>query len=706
MKFKLIGLIVPMLTLGINQYNMKLYTNEIKKVEVEMSRTKNEYDRMINDLSNFPVNFVYDDHYFKGFADCFFKEVNREIKSERNGVITTITLVYKQLQVKVVTGFYNEYDAYDYTIYFKNISDQDSGVIRNFNNIDIDIEGANPVLKGILGDHQNNYRPYEYDLTKKDVNFVSDQGRATHIYFPYFNVENDNGGAMFAIGWGGTWEANFSSKDGITNFKGTSTINMKTYLKPGEEIRSALIGVVKYYERDEDVATNAWRRWCVDCNLPKEKATDNSHLQPFTLAFFGSDSDRPSSDGSIGEYYGFWEKSFQSFYDHGLTCDVRWFDAGWYCDPYRKTVPTDWWGTVGTWELDDKKWPGTSFNDSVEYCHERNTKTMVWFEPERVTHLAGMVANYGYDRRWVLSDHGNNNFYINNLGIKACLDWTTDRIISFLDAYNVDLYREDFNVDPGIFWSIGDGYQGHNRIGITENLYMQGHYQLWDNIIEYCGETGKCTFVDSCASGGGRNDLETMRRSIPILRSDSDRTTISLRLAFTQSLAKWIPFSGAASNDSSAQLSVGNTDIYSFRASYLGTTYLTARYYHDQDKINWDELKQGLSEFKEIKKYILKDYYNLTPYRGVYNDREWVSYMYFDKEDNSGVIQAFRQTNCEDKSLMVEVKGVDPDKYYCLTDLDGANSIKKIKGSALRKGLPINSQKARQAIIIYINEVK
>ncbi len=706
MKFKFSYLAISMLTIGALNFNINTSVNEIKEMGARMSITKNEYEVMLNDLSKLPVNFVYNDHYFKGFDSYYFKEIKRETKNERNGVITTITLSYKELEVRVVTGFYEGYDAYDYTVYFKNVSDHNSGVIRNFNNVDLNIEGKNPVLKGILGDHSNNYAPYEYDLNKEEVNFVSDKGRATHIYFPYFNIENDNGGALIAIGWGGTWEANISSEDDVTNIRGTSTLNLNTYLKPGEEIRSALIGIVRYYERDEDVATNAWRRWCVECNLPKASATSKTHLEPFNLAFFAADSDRPSSDGSIGEYYGFWENSFNSFFDHGLTADFRWFDAGWYSDPYKNTVPSDWWGTVGSWELDHKKWPGTTFNDSVEYLHECGTKTMVWFEPERVTHLSGMVSNYGYDRTWVLSDHGNNNCFVNNLGIKECLEWTTDRILTFLDTYNVDLYREDFNLDPGIFRSIGDGYQGHDRVGITENLYMQGHYQLWDNIIEYCADNGKCTFVDSCASGGGRNDLETMRRSVPILRSDSDRTTIPLRLAYTQSLAKWLPFSGAASNDSTAQLSEGNTDIYSFRASYLGTTYITGRYYHNQNNINWAELKQGLKEHKEISKYILKDYYSLTPYRGVSNDREWVSYMYFDKEDNSGVIQAFRQGNCLEDSILVQVKGVDKDKYYSITDLDGVNSVAKIKGSALQKGLPIYTAKPRTAIVMYINEVK
>ena len=32
--------------------------------------------------------------------------------------------------------------------------------------------GGNPHLKGIWGDHENNYRPYDYDLKTQNNSFV------------------------------------------------------------------------------------------------------------------------------------------------------------------------------------------------------------------------------------------------------------------------------------------------------------------------------------------------------------------------------------------------------------------------------------------------------------------------------------------------------------------------------------------------------
>lgn len=675
------------------------------------STVKTEYEGYTADLGNLPITFVYGDKYYKGFSADHFGVVSRTSVEERHGVITTTKLkMYEddRLMVTVETAFYEDYNAYDYTVYFENCGTDNSAVLKYVNAMDIDFDGSNAVLKGILGDHDNQYAPYERDLAEEDVNFTSIAGRATHTYFPYFNLETDKGGAMLAIGWGGTWQADFryDQESGRTNFVGTGTVGMETYLKPGETVRTPLMAVVRYFERDEDIATNAWRAWMVDCNIPRESAESEESVQPFNLVCYHLDSGRPNSDGSISEGYDSWQRSMDAFYDHGLTATFRWFDAGWYETPYGGTETTDWWGTVGTWQIDTVKWPGDSFRESVEYAHEKGTKTMVWFEPERVTHLDGMV-NYGYDREWVLSDHGNNNCYLNNLGNADALEWTTNRILTFMETHDVDYYREDFNMDPGIFWSIGDGYEGENRTGITENLYMQGHYTLWDNIIEWCCDNGKCPYVDSCASGGGRNDLESMRRGVPILRSDSDRTTIPLRLAMSSTFNKWIPFNGASSNETGgAQIATGITDVYTMRASYLPIYFYNAQWYHAQDTLNWDELKQGLNEWSDINKYLLKDYYVLTPYRGTTNDKDWTSWMYVDKDTDSAVLQAFRPASSTESTFKVECRGLNPDTYYSVRDLDGVNSIARVKGKALMNGLNLYAADARTAIVLYIDPIE
>ena len=453
-----------------------------------------EYKSLTDDLSDLPINFVYGEKYFSGFPSKYFEEISRTTRNERNGVLTTIQLQYEGILVTIETALYEKYNAYDYTVYFKNTGTSNSKVFKYVNAIDMDIKGSSPRLKGIWGDKdtdgsgpiQGHYQPYDYDLTSRDVTFESTNGRPTHGVFPYFNLENSNGGYMFALGWGGTWKADFryNVSENTTNFTGAGTQKMMTYLKPGETIRTPLVAVVRYYERNEDVATNAWRKWMVDCNIPREGNTD-APMEPIRMVQISNDTGKANADGSVSEDSTTWKRSLESYYDHGLTADYRWFDAGWYIAPNNQTTVNTWYGIVGTWTIDHVKWPGDSFKQSVDYAKEHGTGTMVWFEPERISMLNDLCANFGYNRDWAIRYTSSDSTIMNNLGNPDALAWTKNRILTFMQTHGVSMYREDFNCDPFNFWDVGDAYEGANRRGITENKYVQGHYDLWDSIIAW-----------------------------------------------------------------------------------------------------------------------------------------------------------------------------------------------------------------------------
>lgn len=64
---------------------------------------------------------------------------------------------------------------------------------------------------------------------------------------------------MLAIGWAGTWSARFSSNGKVSTYIARSVNGIKTYLKPGEKIRTALFVLAPYAVRNEHYATNFWR---------------------------------------------------------------------------------------------------------------------------------------------------------------------------------------------------------------------------------------------------------------------------------------------------------------------------------------------------------------------------------------------------------------------------------------------------------------
>jgi len=651
-------------------------------------------------FSNIPVSFKYDGNVIRGFEDLHFKLSTREEKVDNNVKYSAYTYDFKDdIKVTVLTESYDKYNAFTQTVWFENTGTSNTRNISELKCADMILEGKNPVLKGILGDHVNQYRPYEIDLSERNTEFSAVTGRATHVNFPYFLLEADECSYLIALGWAGTWKAVFNSTEEGVHLAAKGVINLDTYLKPGEKIRTPLMCIITCdANRDKSIAMNHWRKWFVNHVMPRNGAKETEPVRPMITNCLALDTGRPNSDGSISEYYGSWKPSLDKYYQESLEMDIRWVDAGWYCDPYNKSVPADWWGTVGTWTLDREKWPGDSIRQSVEYAEKHGAYTMMWFEPERVTHVEALSQNYGFNPEWVLTDGG--PVKLANLAREDCVSWLTERIISTMDEHGIHMYREDFNCDPAPYWSIGDQMEDGERTGITENLYVQGHYRLWDNIIDYCRKTNKLPFIDSCASGGGRNDLESMRRAIPMLRSDSDRTSAALRLSMTTSFMEWIPCCGASTKESVDQLEAGKPDLYVLRASYLPILNYGFEYTQDRT-LNFDLLRQGQKEWKMIKPFFYGDFYVLTPWHPESETDKWTVYMFI--KDNKGIIQAFRQETCEQDSIVVKLKGLDENRYYSIHDIDGRNIIYNKRGNELAEGLTIKLPEKRTAAILLIN---
>ncbi|MBE6711005.1 MAG: hypothetical protein E7579_07790 [Ruminococcaceae bacterium] len=627
------------------------------------------YRSLVSEPSRVPFAYTYGGTRVSGFPGTDVSAVTvSDDKCE------TTTFIYEKLdglRVKLILSFYPAYGVTEWTFWFENAGKTDSAVLEDLSTT-LTFDGASPVLRGILGDHGNQYRPYNVDLTAGEVHFTSDSGRPTHVNFPYFNLEHGDGGAMLAIGWAGTWSADFVYDGSVTTCTMRSTNNLRTYLKPGEKIRTALFVYAPYTVRDEHYATNFWRSWFVNCNLPATDAS-GAHVEPFSTCCVSNDTGLPNSDGSISERYYTWKPSLEKMIAEDVKVDIRWFDAGWYTAPDGSSPVSDWWGTVGTWELDPVKWPDKTFLESTEFARENGMRTLMWFEPERVTDVENLVKNYGYDPAWAIRREGVGSIS-NNIGIPACYDWTVGRICKVLAENKVEIYREDNNSDPGALWKYLDTLEGDNRTGITECRFVDGHYRMWDDIIACTLSFGGSGFVDSCASGGGRNDLESLRRGVPLLRSDADRTTTALRLSMTTGFNKWIPFCGANTKEKVGELdATGRTDVYTWRASYLPALNVDSQFTQDPDQ-DFSILRFGLHEWAKLKKYLLKDFYVLTPWHDKNDRAGFTAYAFVDEDEQRGAVLAFRMEDCEDDTLTVKLPFADSDgDCHCswkLTDED------------------------------------
>ena len=653
---------------------------------------------------HFPLSMTYRGIRYDGFPADVFREVGRQTEVDAKKVTTRIRFCLPDgLEVTLQAAFYPAYGVSEWTAWFENTTQHNSGILENVTST-LTFSGSRPVLKGILGDHANAYRPYAHNLDDMPVRFVSDSGRPTHVNFPYFNLEYGTGGVMLAIGWAGTWTADFSSDGAITTYTARSTNNLRTYLKPGEAIRTALFVRAPYRVRNENAATNFWRRWFVACNLPGHDASGDP-VRPFSTCCLAPDTGLPNSDGSISERHTTWRPSLEKMLSEDVRVDFRWMDAGWYVAPDGSSPVSDWWGTVGTWTLDPVKWPGRTFRESTDFARAHGMRTLLWFEPERVTDPESLAKNFGYDPAWAIRFDTSRSI-ANNIGIPACLAWTTDRICKVLRDNRVDMYREDNNSDPGDLWRWLDTREGEGRSGITECTFVAAHYRMWDDIIACTLDLGGCGFVDSCASGGGRNDLESLRRGIPMLRSDSDRTTTALRLSMTCSFNKWIPFCGANTKEKESQLApTGRSDTYTWRASYLPALNVDAQFVQDPDQ-DFGLLRFGLHEWKKISPYLLKDFYVLTPWHSQEDKSGFTAFSFYDEDEERGVLLLFRMEECCEDRLTVRLPYAELDRTYLLTDEDSGDAVTGDGRNLKQTGLTFSLPERRTARLIWIGAQK
>lgn len=668
------------------------------------------YKSIAADPSKLPFTLTYAGKCYMGFSEEFFKLTYKSISTKGDVETTNYTFDFiGDLIVSLKLSHYFSHGITEWTVEFENSTDTDSKVLEDIGT-KMEFAGNAPTLKGILGDKgvpgetpDHRYHPYEKDLSKESVSFVQRSSRCSHGNFPYFNLEHADGGTILAIGWAGSWSASFKKINDKTEYFAKSVYNFKSYLRPGEKIRTALFVYAPYTKRDEAFATNFWRSWYLEHNLPRDAKTGKP-VEPFSTCCLAYDTGLEHSDGSISERFSTWRPSLEKMFEEDAKVDFRWVDAGWYAAPDgTSAIPNkkghDWVDTVGTWDFDFEKWPGDTFRESTDFARANGMKTLLWFVPELVTDPEILEKNYGYNPKWAYHLHREGwaeKLHANNIGDPDCYEWTKNRIFAALKKGGVDMYREDQNGDVIRIWKEIDEADGENRHGMAESKYIAAHYRLWDEIIAFVQSYGGCSFVDTCAGGGGRLDIESLRRGISLLRSDLDRTSTAIRLSMTTSFNKWVPFCGANTREKVGEHSkTGLRDPYVWRASYLPVLNVDSQFVYDEEQ-KFDMLRFGLKEWKKVSPYLLKDFYTLTPWYERDETDHIISYTFYDPDTKRGILFAFCQENCPERELSVTLPFMAENENCTLIDEDTKEDFVTTDGN-----LNIKFTKARQARLFF-----
>lgn len=266
---------------------------------------------------------------------------------------------------------------------------------------------------------------------------------------------------------------------------------------------------------------------------------------------------------------------------------------------------------------------------------------------------------YEQHPEWLLGPDGGQKLL--NLGNPEARQWLTDHVDRVMTEQGIDLYRQDFNMDPLSYWRAADAPA---RQGISEIRHVEGYLAFWDELLR----RHPGMFIDSCASGGRRNDLETMRRAIPLWRTDY-RCEPTGTQCCTYGISLWLPFSGTGAADA---------DPYTFRSNMVPFT--NCLFDVRDRKLNYELLRKLTAEWQTIAPCYAGDFWPLTPYST--DSGAWMGWQ-FDRPDlGQGFIQVFRRADSVYEAGRLKLRGLDPEARYSVRDVD-AKRAKTLSGREL-----------------------
>jgi alpha-galactosidase len=592
------------------------------------------------------------------------------------------------LRVRVEVLRYRDFPVVEWVVWLTNTGSAPTPLLRDLRALDASFPGQAPVLHHCNGDFysEEGYRPEETPLPEgAELTFAPNGGRPCDGAFPYFRLQFAGGGLTLAVGWPAQWSATFRGlADGVVVQAGQQLTNLR--LRPGECIRTPRMTVMSW-TGDTTRAVNLWRRWYLAHVLPRP---DGQPLQP-ALALAATDTGEEFTAATEENQLQYMER----FTRQGFDYDVWWIDAGWY--PCRDEHGDRRWPRTGTWEPDPERFPD-GFAPIAARAKEHGARLLVWFEPERVTKDSQLWREHP---DWLLRSAptagGEDQNALLNLGNPECRQWLTDHVCALIQSSGLGVYRQDFNFPPLAYWRDNDA---EDRQGMNENLHVQGYLRYWDDLLA----RNPGLWIDSCSSGGRRNDLETMRRAVPLHYTDYGYGLHPVKLSFHHTLFQWIPYFKEAtlSWDQNPPDYDGRfdrvIDSFSFHCGLAAMLFATIDI--RRDDYDFALGREMIALWRRAAPLLLHgDYYPLTPFSR--SGEQWVAWQFDRPESGEGFLQGIRLAACTEEVFTAHPKGLNPEAEYLLENPE-TGERRRLSGAALLgEGLPLSLSARSGAIWFY-----
>lgn len=630
---------------------------------------------------NIPLSFTYNGKAYRGLT----KEMNpRETfrRIDSNITMTTVTGALDGLEISVEYIQYNDFAVTEWVAYFRNISNQKSAVLSEalIGAGQIDIPDA--VLVYSNGDTCNNtgYEFFTNDLSTPFLLHPDGSGTPCCGASPYMRLKSNTQGVNIAIGWTGTWKADFAKTEGGVKVAfGQKRCHM--YLNPGETIRTPRINLQAYCG-DENHGRNAWRRFYMKHILVKDP--DGQILPPKLCTHVMNIDGHPEFTGATEENQ---LNGIREYLRRGVKPDIWWIDAGWYPCNYD-------WTAIGTWEPNRENWPN-GLAPVGEECAKNDIQLLLWFEPERVRPGTWLYDNHP---EWLLKCDEVN--LILNYANPEALDWVIRHVDKLIKEFHVNIYRQDFNFSPMPFW---EANEAEDRIGAIENLHIQGYYKYWDELLR----RNPGLWIDSCASGGRRNDPETMRRAVPLHYTDVEYGVHPVKQKQHRFMFEWIPYFRAHNmswdNQNGEYYTEGcgrPVDEFAYQCA-LAPSLTDMMEFNASDE-DFSRARKFYPIWRRAAALMTScDYYPLTECRK--SPEDYYAMEFYSPEEKKGFFQVVANTQVKEPSFLVKLVLDESLTYQVENSSTGEIFIQS--GKALVNGFELACEK-RSGVVFFFEAVK
>jgi alpha-galactosidase len=658
---------------------------------------------LLGEKSRKPFSFFYGERRSDTFlGECKFEKASRKVDGQRQEHTLTWTDPATGLRVSCIATEYRDFPAAEWVVWFKNTGHADTPILQSI--LPLDIPLGTPEQSGPFtvyyasGSHDNcdDFQPHVTRLvtTSGNVRLHSWGGRSSDSYLPFFNVAKPDGdGIVVGLGWTGQWAASLRRAGGPKSCPagpGNMTVQAgmeATHLSlhPGEEIRSPSVLLIFWNGSDWQRGQNLLRSVLLRHYSPK---TQSGQPAEPPLAF---------SPHSVVNFENVSEANMLAGIEQvaavKLPLDTWWIDAGWFSrvDPKdSKSGNLNWASSVGNPDPDPVRFP-RGMKPVADAAHQHGMKFLLWFEPERVMPGTWLYKNHA---DWLIApppslpfEHGymrRAGYHLLDLGNPAARQWITEKLSQMIGQSGIDVYRQDFNMFPLEYWRWGEPA---DRVGMREIRHVMGLYQLWDDLLRQHPNL----VIDNCASGGRRIDLEMLRRSFVLWRSDLGRRSIEGVQSQQFALSAWLPITG---------FSAANANPYVFRSGMGGTFMLGGNYLSDPKGL--EAMRPFVEQYLSIRRLYQGDFYPLTPY--TLEPDAWLAWQFYRDDVGEGHVQAFRRPRAKSESITVHLSGLDPAGQYEVDNLDGGKEVRM--GRELAAGMTITLKTAPAAALYRLRAVK